>query len=358
MNNLLFILLDAQMVWGRIVGALIGVPFVFLLLCYLIFARFDIFFTFCKENRIKYRMTANGQKWAKSIVFSSSKYYVDKLTYDILPLTDRVPKSRILKPGRSFFGMYWVGIPPFRSIYRYHMIWFEWVWNQLTKNYELNQRDEMTPYLFVKRTGYALYLPEAENNQGFPVNVKFVVFLRAVNARKPIFDNDDTIGQIIKLLLGDAAIYVKANSFANMYSQKAANLEDNVQEHDEFSKFLCKINEKISGETGGGIIEKFGYLIEGAKILDVEVAGDKKAEINDAIALAAIALENKKATITNAEAQKEAMDLITLAKKARYQIFENNPAATAIEVAEQKFHGNVTTYVEGNSNVTPTIPVK
>lgn len=353
-HHLIFILLDTGTVLGGLIGAIITLPIAFLLICYLLLAPHDILFSFAKENRVKYIMSANGKKWTTKTIFSSNKYYIDPITYDILPITPDTPKKYYRR--WNFFGMYWVGIPPFVTIYKYMMSWMEL---QLVGDvYKLVPRKETTPYLFVKRTAYAIFVKEAEDSEGYPLDLLIELYVRATNARTPIFDVDDAFGQLITLTLRETGRYVKTSTFAGLLSERVAPVTNGGVSEDAFSKFICALNDKISGETeSGGIRKKLGFIIEGAGIITVELGGELKGKIADATTKAAIAIETKKERITLAEAEAEAMNLITQAKKNRYGIFKNEPEATAIEIAEKTFSGNLTTYAPGG-DTTKTIPIK
>ncbi|MDE2031292.1 MAG: hypothetical protein KGI58_03495 [Patescibacteria group bacterium] len=352
----LIILLSAGSVLGQTIGIIIALPVILVLTSYLFLAPNDILFSFSIQNRVKYITEANGNTWTGDIIFYSDIYYIEPKTYNVREITNTTSPTLLMKKW-NLFGMYWVGIPPMRSIYKYELTWQEW--RQVGLIYELYPRKEITPFLLVQRTAYGMYLKEAENIEGYPLNIGFVVYLRATNIRKPIWDNDNAFGQLQGLLLGEAALYVKNATFKHLFSLKSEKIEFDKAEHDDFSKAIYELNDSIGGESEKqGVIEKFGFKIEGAKIITVEIAGGKKEEINNATIEVGIAEQNKQVKILEAEGEAKSMDLITEAKEKRFKLFKDNPGAVAVEVAEKTFEkSNLTTYVTGN-NAVPVVPVK
>ncbi len=368
----LFYFFDIYLVIGILLTP-IYLLILFLLWCYLFMAKKHLFFAFAKENCVMYIMTANGKKWTGKFIFSSSTQYIDK-EYNIKDL----PKDTDLEPEDKnenyvkfhIFGMYWVGIPPFKKIYEYHQIWQEWksvervVKNadgteSKVTNRELILRDEPTPYLFTKTMEYGLFLPDAENAQGFPLNLWTVFFLRATNIRTPIFKNDKPLGQIQSLILAQEGLFVKGHTFTDILSGKR-EMKDVKEEHDSFSEFILELNTQIpGGKEGENLNSRFAFWLEGANVINAEISGSAKDEINAAIAKVAIAEQDKLAKITESEGIATSMNNITKAKEERYKIFKNDENATEIEKAEKMFgeHSKLTTYVTG-SGVTPTIPIK
>lgn len=295
-------------------------------------------------------MTADGQKWTGETIFPSTKNYIDPDSHDIKEVIPKITPKKYYKRW-NFFGMYWVGIPPFKGIYKYEMEWKDY--ENTDNGYKITPRKEETPYLFAKRVSYAVTLKAAETSEQYPVDIDFVFFAEAKNAYKPIFASYKAFQQIQEYIIATATTFIKASTFASLNLEKS--LKDHEVEREGFSKAISSLTDKINGEASG-ILEKYGYVIEGAQILSITIVGEAAAKISEATMKVAIAEQNKQAKIKEAEGEAGAMDAITASKEKRYQLFKNNPEAVAIEIAEKTFgNSNLTTYVN-NGTVIPTVP--
>jgi len=277
------------------------------------------------------------------VILPSKTVCINKENYDIESLGD----EHVIKVKQfSFFGMYGIGTWPIYSIYYRKQQWMEWESTETGR--EIRFRDELTPYLIVKPFEYAMFLEEAEDKNGVPLNVEFTVILVPTNATRPIFDIDDAYGQIQTLCLGEALLYVKEKTFSNLGESELDKL---IQ--DEFSNQICKINDQIPGRPeGDGIVKCYGYKAVDAKLNTISVAGPLKAQLLEASTAEYIATEKKKAKIATAEGDSEAMKLEATGIEAKLKVQSDylkniSIIPGAMNVEKRRATPGLTTLVEG-----------
>lgn len=349
--------LNTGMVWGLVVGGIIILSVLFLLLCYYFLAPRNIFFTFGRENRASYIMI--GKKFTGKVILPSKTIYCDKENeYLIKKFTNDAEREKFKQP--SIWGMHWIGIWPFYSIYERRQQWLEW--KSLTGGKRtIILRDEMTPYLFCKPFEYAMLLEEGEDAGGMPLDVYFTVTLMPTSATLPIFGNDNAYGQVQTKCLSQVFLFTKEKIFKNLGGDNTTSSITN----DEFSLLLKGLNIQIPGSSiGDGIIKVLGYEITDAKLDKVEIGGKQKDALLNASTVEYIALENAKATVAKAEGDKIAGKLGIDVEKysmdirnAFYELIKDKPYAQQIELAKKMFtDSNLTTFVSGK-DVTPVINI-
>jgi hypothetical protein len=365
MENLLLITFSGWMITGLCIGGIGMFILVFGILCYKVLAPKNIFFTFGRENRAMNVMV--GKKFTGKVILPSKTMCFDK-NYDFRQQKD-LPN---FKKQNSFWGMYWIGIYPFYSIYERRQQWLEWQSDKEGKRIIVS-RDEMTPYLMVNPFEYTMLLEGGEDFKGVPLNVYFTVILQAHNATKPTFGNENAYGQVQTLCRGEVLLFVKEKTFSNL---GGGNATSNIT-HDEFSEILCKLNKEIPGRPDKlGLIEVLGYEIKDAKLDSVEIVGDQKEKLLEASTAKYIAEEMANAEIAKAEGEKQAtiiraqgnkiagelgIDVEKYSMEIRndfYEKIKDKPYAQQIELAKKMFEdSNLTTFVSGK-DVTPNIPLK
>ena len=341
---------------GTVAGLMIAIfgllPILILMILYFLLAPYGIFFTFGKEECGQYVMVSNGQEWSGEIILSSKKNFINPITHDLEKITDASQQ----KTRKKFFGMYYVGIWPFATIYKYHMEWGEW--QQTEDGYVLKLRSEWTPYLYFKKVEYGLKIQAAETLEQYPIDLGVALYVRAVNAYTPIFGNKKSFEQMMTLVTAQITAYIKAHEFMTLSTQKKGPNDESENEHDDFSVFICRLNHYIAGESGAGIEEKLGFTIEAAKILSIAVVGDKQKEIEAAILQKAIALQQSQADALIGKGKADAYRLMTEAEKERGDVYNTSPGLIQVDKAHEmaKLSG---TYIESGSGsgVTPVIPI-
>jgi len=299
-----------------------------------------------------------GKKFSGKVILPSKTLYVDvkdgykfKKFSDLPPDYPAMMRSN-LKP-KSIFGMYWIGIYPFYSIYERRQQWLEWKSFDDGKR-KIIFRDEMTPYLIVKPFEYAMLLEEGEDKMGMPLNISFTVTLQPTDALLPIFGNDNAYGQVQTKCLAEVLLFTKEKTFTNLGGD---NVTSDIK-NDEFSLLLCKLNETIPGKPKGqGVESILGYTIEDAKLDKIEITGDNKDKLLNLSTLYYETDEKAKATEREAEARMHATEFDAKGKKANLDVeLEFLKGLTylppsVVKVQERKATPNLTTLVvEGDAN--------
>lgn len=337
-----------SMVWGLITGAVIMLPILFLLLCYYVLAPRNIFFTFGRENRAMFVMT--GKKFSGKVILPSQTLFVDETdNYEIKSFKKfpNHPRQKSLLGS----GMYWIGFFPFRSIYERRQQWLEWQSNDKGKR-EIRVRDEMTPFLIVKPFEYTMLLEEGEDKNQVPLNVYFTVILMPINARKPIFENDNAYGQVQTLCRTEVLLFVRERTFSNIGGD---NTSSKIIK-DGFSSEICQLNKEIPGRPDKmGIKKVLGYEILDAKLDVIELAGDYKDKLLEASTAKYIAGEKAKATIAEADGKFQATQFEARGKKAIFDVQKEylkdiSGTPGAMKVEERKATPGLTTLVEGDGD--------
>lgn len=370
MEKLLFLSLNSSLAWGLITGGIFALLGLFLLICYRVLAPRNIFFTFGRENRAMYVMT--GKKFSGKVIMPSQTLYVDeKDQYSIKEIKSdsNIPELPLYS---KLSGMYWIGVYPFRTIYERRQQWHEW--KSTANGREIIFRDEMTPYLIAKPFEYAMYLSEAEDMNGVPLNVTFTVILMPTNARRPIFDNADAYGQVETLCLGEALLFIKEKTFANFGSGNSGTkkkIKENdaktdfgkieITNNDDFCVKISELNKEIPGRIGIdpnnpkiGLEEALGYKIIDAKLNSIEIAGTHKDAILEATTAKYVAGENAKAKIEEAKGNLKATRLDAQGKKVQLAVQSGylkniSDIPGAMDVEKKKATPGLTTLVEADS---------
>jgi hypothetical protein len=372
MKNLILILLSTDGVWWEllIAGTLTALPFALLLICYFVLAEKNIIFTFTRENQIMHIMYA--KTFSGKAILKSKDYCIEKVTYDIKKKSEVEEENQITV--FSFLGAFLVGVPGIHTIYERWQEWQEWKIEEV--NGEIRQkmilRKEKTPYLFIKPTEYAMALLGAKDSKGVSYNIKFTVIIQAVNAYKPIFGNEDALGQLKRFAITEALLFVKKQTFETLGAQtsktkvKKSNKNDGQKINDKFSQAMCQLNEDIPGDfeepsSGNkkGIREVLGYQINYAKLDTIDIADDDNAGIREATTKKYKAEQDRETEMIIADGKMKAKLKEIKSKKAEMDInisyresLSKIPGASEIEKFEKIEKSKIHTLVLGKETVT------
>ncbi len=277
-------------------------------------------------------------------------------------------------------GLYWVGIPP-RKVASSEMTWSEWSHvdeaGRPTEERKIRPRAEPTRYFFVRKFGYAFHLKGVEVRDGFKVDMKFTIFVRGVNPKIALIDNDDWYMQFDGLVRRRVKDFIGAKSFFQLLSEEPA-AQALLRKYNPLQKYLDKSNrDEVQGEEET-IKETFAeYMIampgfkdknkEGAdetkkierplsEILGVSIVDatfedidlDKEEPLR--AHMSKVVLQEQENARKHGEAETDwrikkgaaiaeatAMDTITEAKKKRQAVhatYQGKPHATAVAIAE------------------------
>ncbi len=252
---------------GSIASVVVLLFFLTLVVIWLI-AHTGKYFTFIREG--EGIMTYRGEKYEKSII-AFDKF---KLKYDEDLKADKVIEGEVTKEGFLGFledklGIYWVGFWPNVSIHEYEFRWKEW--SPTEDGYQLEIRNNLTNFFFVKTFRYGSFLQAAEAKGNVSVDVKFSLFVSIICPQTAISRVEDWFLQLDDYALRRARIYVGKREFDDLRTETIKENQDELG----FSAYIRELNEKIV-EGEDGVIKRLGVEIISAQIIEVDIAGTEE----------------------------------------------------------------------------------
>ena len=385
MENLLFTLIPdwfKELDWlGLVLGIIVGIIVIFIIYSYN--KLFDperpggpLFFVKAPENRVMYVL--RGRSFSGRIILPSKNLCVikDKTRgrYWIKKRKElTLGEQRKVISQKSILGLYWIGIPPFYSIYYRMQEWQEWNLDVNKNRNILISRDEKTPYLIATPFEYAMSVFEAESKNEVPLDVEFTVIVEPIDATLPIFENDDAYGQLQRFVIATAVLFIKTETFETLggnieeesgeIKQGSGKIKDRKELNDYFSMTIKSLNDSIPGrEDSLGITDLLGYRIIGAELNTVAISGEHKKELLKASTATYVAGEEAKALKLKGQGEKEYAEQIALGQKATYDVRVNflkdvSRIPGAMPVEERAATPNLTTLVESDSKKKPLISI-
>lgn len=195
-------------------------------------------------------------------------------------------------------GTYWVGIPPWRSVKKYHFRWNERrigkggqeeVWSRPDREYG---DPEHTNIMYVSSFPYEFILDGAETEDGFPTRVWCQVVLRVTNPYKAMFDTENWLQVVSAAVNGIVKDYVGHETFDNLRSElkKGEEGQTSADSH-AFSKQVCELTHGLPDDPVGevdkykkGLLGRFGVTLDFATIQDIAPGGMHAGEYEKALA--------------------------------------------------------------------------
>jgi hypothetical protein len=277
-------------------------------------------------------------------------------------------------------GLYWVGLPP-RKVAMRDATWSEWSHvkkdGSPTEDRLIRPRAEPTRYFFIRKFGYAFHIKGLEVRAGFKVDMKFTVFVKGVNPKIALVDNDDWYMQFDGLIRRRVKDFIGAKSFYQLLSEEPA-AQALLRKYNPLQRYLDKKNQdKVLGEeetvtdtfaeylismpgfkerkkAGSGEPEKvelplsevLGVSIVDATFEDIDL--DEKEPLKAHMSKIELQEQENARKLGEAEtdwriktgtaaAEAQAMDTLTEAKEKRRKVherYQGKPHATAVAIAE------------------------
>jgi regulator of protease activity HflC (stomatin/prohibitin superfamily) len=313
-------------------GMLIGLPFFLKWL-----AEGNILFTTVPEGTAKAVLKS---KTLDHIVLSLKGSHLNKpgsLWYDpALPdweVVKNVRGSKITYEDRNFLsrwlGIYYVGIPPFRTVYEYLFEWNEMrLGNDGSK--EVWARKERTDFIYAVAFPYIFIVDEAETKDRLPVDVEIQATVRVVNPYKALFDTENWMEVVSGTLIAAARNFIGSEDYGDLVSE-IRKTKSGDQDSCQLCTSVLKLNDALENGTPG-IHARYGVMIDMVDILRVDIAGARKAEILDATVQKYTADQKAYTTATLGKAEAEA----TLAKgTAEAEVISKKGAAEASAIEKK-----------------------
>lgn len=206
-------------------------------------------------------------------------------------------------------GLYWVGIPPFRSVYQYSFSWNEELVGTAGRH-ELWHRDDKTEFVYTANFPYMVLLDSAETSDRLPLDGVYQLVVRVTNPFRALFDTENWFQTITALANRQARNYVGQNKYADLVAETKKDGDSSGA--GSFSTSIVMLNTRLPGEDidTGGVLRQNGVRIVSADLQQLEITGANKQAIVDATLRAYTAEQEAIATRTAGDAEAAA----TLAK--------------------------------------------
>jgi hypothetical protein len=396
MVNLSFMILSAGMVWGSVIGVLIMLPIIFFVICYLLWSEPNrpggpIFFVKPAENMAV--VVLKGNKFHKIIL--ASKNTVINSKFDVLSVDEaiedylraehgarweifkkdlpEVVKKAILArlSQKSFWGMYWIGIPPIYKTKKIHLMWQEIKLQPKDPQKPEGEQtltfithDEIMPAFPIKTLNFGIFLEESEDHNNLPIDLPFNIIIKAKNLQKLLFSNIDAYDQLRNIALTAAVHFVKEETFHSMGEEEVEDKEkaaakknkSEKEKRERFSARLLELNEFNSDSIDkSGIVKTLGIQIVSVQMYSPELAGDLKTKLQDASTAVYVATEEGKAIAKKSEFELAAQlnkvkgeEAELKIKEAYFEKISQLPGAMKVE--ERKVTPGLTTLVEAGAD--------
>lgn len=269
-------------------------------------AKKDLFFTLVKEGEIKAVMS--GETFWRFIV--NVRGYKRE--------TDEHHNLVKVNPGESDghgllnrrFGIYWVGLYPFKKIH-----WYMFDWNKWSKVRKVGTEEEVLdePRIQARhqevnsvifRYPYAIKLTNIEIGGNLAVEISLLVTIQAVNPYKMLFGalpSGIWLAQVTAAIQESLVLFSSNKDFEDM---KTLGKKDSPNAT-ELAKLIQEVNDPSTGANQTvGIRNQFGAEVDAVSFLGVEIEGGP--EIRAATQARELAHRQAEAVIATAEGEKQA----------------------------------------------------
>lgn len=327
-------LFGAILAFALLFGAYWGSGFIFSL-----WAKSDKFFTEVKEGTGK--VIVKGQTF-HHIVLSYKGYHLNdpgKTWFDkSKPEWEILPNKR----GKNYndrphlfrqFGLFWVGIPGMRSVYKYHFVWNEYRSVAGSKQ-EVWHRDTMTSIFKANSFTYVMVIDGAKTKDNATVRAEFTVIIRITNPYLALFAADDWRALVESYVDRQGKNFIGTFTYDELRSETDQNQNMSEEERqlaeekkektkrcerENFSKPVVRLTIELPEETECdahatpiGLKGKYGVVIEAANMAEITLSGAlalRNEEISTTLFLAdAQALATQKAADADAYSVRTAGD--------------------------------------------------
>lgn len=189
-------------------------------------AQFDLFFTFVKEGEAK--IVVAGESYVRTIL--SLKGYVvgDKGTIIPENQNHRQRKGIFVR----WFGVYWIGIAPFRKVFGYELRWM--TYEPLDDGSGKKEPVVKKKWLFstfVKDKIYYGRIEGVETREGVPLKVEFLTTLKVTNPYKAIFLISNWVEAVIDRTTQQARVYIGTKTYLELLQEETFEPSEGFSGH-------------------------------------------------------------------------------------------------------------------------------
>ncbi|MEN9613754.1 MAG: hypothetical protein RLZZ347_61 [Candidatus Parcubacteria bacterium] len=185
--------------------------------------------------------------------------------YSIDPSTGVIKHTPGVAGPNGWYGIYWIGVPPFRSIYTYPFHWNKWTKKKDAKEHTIEARDgdAMSVYF---RFPYAIEITDAETADGAKINLRLLVTIEAVNVETMLFKTPDWLANATAKITAVATDYLR--------SQTSVDFRANTPAHvNQLSARVMGLNTTLTSAVSLSLLEMCGVKFNSAEFLGYDVAG-------------------------------------------------------------------------------------
>ncbi len=226
-------------------------------------------------------------------------FYQGSELWDIVEKNSQAPDTKSL--WQKYLGLYKVGIPPFKSLHRYI---FEWTTPKDTsesgKSVSVHRKEQLT-HIYIKDANYLGVVSEAETSDQLPINAKFVLVLRVVNVYKALFKVDRFLDSIMNQVRQQGRNYIGTRTYKQLIQEEGDETKEG------FSHGVRLLKDEIR--------KRWGVEIVKADFVEISLAGTAAAKYEEASTALYLAEAKKTATVTTAEGEAKAIELVGEARK-------------------------------------------
>ncbi len=213
------------------------------------------------------------------------------------------------KPGKNYetrpqytrsFGLFWVGIPGMREVYKYDFVWNEYRTN-LEGGRDVWHREEETEVFVANDFSYVMVIEDAKTRDMLPVRAEFVIIVRITNPYKALFESNDWRTQLESYVDRIGRNFIGTFTYDQLRSETD---EGKNCEKENFSIPIQKLTLCLPEEEECGLDEKdrrglkghIGVTIKAANLESIVLSGAAAAE-NERLSLAAYTADRNAETV-------------------------------------------------------------
>jgi hypothetical protein len=205
-------------------------------------------------------------------------------------------------------GIFYVGIPPFRSVLRYKFAWNEEK-TGTTGKLSVWVRERLTDFIYTSNFPYLIVIDSAETKDRLPVDGIYQLTVRITNPFKALFDTENWMENVSASANRQARNFIGASNYSELVSEDE-NREGEKGPGDSFSKPVVLLTTELPDETvvpgrkrrKTGLAGRNGVTIVSADLQQIDITGPRAAEILDATVKAYTAEQDAYATKQAGEA--------------------------------------------------------
>lgn len=257
-------------------------------------AKLDLFFTFIKEGEAK--IVARGETYCKTIF--ALKGHRIKRNGDIeqLPPGASEPTKWFWE---KYFGVSWVGLPPFQKIYSYRLRWTSYKPTGRSGEKAPEVNDETLSSVFIKDKVYFGLIQDVETIEGIPLRVEFLATLRVVNPYKAVFLISNWVETVIDRISQQGRVYIGNKTYKELQTGETSDPDQG------FSGFLLHAGPGVTS-LADTILETYGVKFVSCDILKQ----DPPDSYRETTTRAYTAQQNADALRIDAEGKAKAIELV------------------------------------------------